>query len=189
MNILKLYKTKKTVFTVPDLRNILDTTNEGTIRNYLSRAKEKWLLENIYYGIWKIVDRDVDMFEFACKLNKNSYISFETVLKKHGIIFQYSGQTVFMASDKSLEKTALGFTFKSIKLKNSILLDPLWVEYIWNYAIASKERAICDRLYISSDYYFDNLENVDFVKLREISAIYNKRVIQEINNLIEKYAR
>lgn len=41
MNLLKLLKTKKTVFTVNDLKKILDTSNEGTIRNYLSRAKEK----------------------------------------------------------------------------------------------------------------------------------------------------
>jgi len=41
MNFLKLIKSKKTVFTVDDLKKILDTTNSASIRNYLSRAKEK----------------------------------------------------------------------------------------------------------------------------------------------------
>jgi len=51
--------------------------------------------------------------------------------------------------------------------------------------IASAERAICDRLYLSPNYYFDNLEAIDKEKLQEISLIYNKRVILEINNLIK----
>jgi hypothetical protein len=41
MNITKLLKTKKTVFTVNDLQKILDTSNKATIRNYMARAKEK----------------------------------------------------------------------------------------------------------------------------------------------------
>ena len=51
--------------------------------------------------------------------------------------------------------------------------------------IASTERAICDRLYLSKNYYFDNLENIDFEKLEEISQIYNKRVILYVKKLIK----
>lgn len=189
MNLLKLLKTKKTVFTVNDLKKILDTSNEGTIRNYLSRAKEKWLMESVYYGVWKLVGRDVNMYELWCKIHRNSYISFETVLKKEGVIFQYYGDIIFMASDKSRERVALWTNFKSLKLKNSILINPIWIEHRENYSIASVERAICDRLYLSSDYYFDNLENVNFEKLEEISQIYNKRVILEVNTLMKKYAQ
>jgi hypothetical protein len=54
--------------------------------------------------------------------------------------------------------------------------------------IASKERAICDRIYFTKDYYFDNLNEVDFIKLEEISQIYNKRVKDEIKKLIIDYA-
>ena len=56
---------------------------------------------------------------------------------------------------------------------------------MWNYMIASKERAICDRLYLSKNYYFDNLENVNLEKLEIISEIYNKRVILDIKKLIK----
>jgi hypothetical protein len=51
--------------------------------------------------------------------------------------------------------------------------------------IATPERAICDRLYLSPNYYFDNLENIDKEKLLEISQIYNKRVILEIKKLLK----
>jgi hypothetical protein len=52
--------------------------------------------------------------------------------------------------------------------------------------IASAERAICDRLYLTSNYYFDNLENIDFEKLEEISQIYNKRVVKQVKKLRDK---
>lgn len=188
MNFLKLLRSKKSVFTVEDLKKILDTSNPATIRNYLSRAKEKWLVEQVYYGIWKLTDKDLDIFELACKINKKSYISFETVLKKHWAIFQYY-ETIFLASDKSIEKTALNNTFKTIKLKNSILLNPIWIKHKQTYSIASLERAICDRIYISPKYYFDNLWAVDWDKLEEISQIYNKRVINEIIFLKQNYAK
>ncbi len=188
MNFLKLFRSKKTVFTVEDLKKLFDTTNSATIRNYLSRAKEKWLVEQVYYGIWKLADRDADIFELACKISKKSYISFETVLKKYWAIFQYY-ETIFLASDKSIEKIALNTAFKTIKLKNDILLNPIWIDHKQTYAIASLERAICDRIYISPNYYFDNLSDVNWEKLEEIGQIYNKRVINEIKLLKKNYAK
>ncbi|EKE28357.1 MAG: hypothetical protein ACD_3C00071G0007 [uncultured bacterium (gcode 4)] len=188
MNITKLLELKKTVFTVEDLQKILDTNNKATIRNYMSRAKEKWLVESIYYWIWKVIWRDVEIFELACKINKNSYISFETVLKKEWVIFQYY-DSIFLASDKSVERIALGKIFKTFKMKKSILLNPIWIIQAWNYSIASKERAICDKIYLSKNYYFDDLSSIDFKNLEDISKIYNKRVEKEINSLIEKHAK
>ena len=188
MNFLKLLRSQKTVFTVDDLKKILDTTNPATIRNYLSRAKEKGLVEPVYYGIWKLVDKEVDVFELACKLNKKSYVSFETVLKKYWVIFQYY-DTIFLASDKSVDKVALDIPFKTMKLKNEILLNPIWVEHKQTYSIASLERAICDRIYISPKYYFDDLSSVNWEKLEEISQIYNTRVKNEIISLKQNYAQ
>jgi hypothetical protein len=80
--------------------------------------------------------------------------------------------------------------FKFYKIKDSVLLNQLWLEHKKNYIIANKERAICDRIYLSKNYYFDSLEWVDFEKLEEISKIYNnKRVILEVKKLIKNYAK
>lgn len=185
-NLEKLLKTWKTVFTVDDLKKILDTTNEASIRNFLSRTGKKETLQNLYYWIWWF--KHFDIFELACKINKNAYISFETVLKKEWVIFQYY-ETIFLASDKSIEKSWFWNNFKTYKLKNSILLNPLWIEHKWNFMIASKERAICDKLYLSSNYYFDNLSDINWEKIEEISQIYNKRVIKEIKSLQKQYAQ
>jgi hypothetical protein len=51
--------------------------------------------------------------------------------------------------------------------------------------IASAERAVCDRIYLSKNYYFDDISHLDLIKLEKISKIYNKRVILEVNNLIK----
>jgi hypothetical protein len=58
-------------------------------------------------------------------LQKNSYISFETVLKKEAIIFQHYGDTLFLASERSETKLVNGMTFEYHKLKESLLFNPL----------------------------------------------------------------
>lgn len=183
LNIEKIISSGKTVFTIWDLKKILHLESNYSIRNYLSKQWKKEILNNLYYWIWAF--KNYDLFELATKLKKNSYISFETVLKKEGIIFQDYWETIFLASDNSIEKNTQDNTFKYSKIKDSILYNPLGITHKWNYSIASKERAICDRLYLSSNYYFDSLEWIDFDKLEKISKIYNKRVILEVNKIIK----
>jgi len=182
MNIEKIISSWKTIFSVQDLLSILDTNNSQTIRNYLSRIWKKWILQKLYYGIWWLAKYDI--WELASKLKKPSYISFETILYKEWIIFQHYGNKIFSASNNTISKETEKYTFNYVKLKNSILQNPLWIISNGNYMFASKERAICDRVYISGWYYFDNLQSINKEKLIEISKIYNKRVEKEIQNLI-----
>ena len=184
MNFIKLIKSKKSVFSINDIKIILNTNNSNTIRNYLTRQKHKWLLKNIWYWLWTLEDKEINTFELACKLKKISYISFETVLKKEWVIFQYYWDNIFLASNNSIKKKTIKKNFNFIKLKNSILLNPIWIIHKWTYQIASVERAICDRLYITKWYYFDNISQINFEKLEKISQIYNKRVILEVKKLI-----
>jgi hypothetical protein len=51
--------------------------------------------------------------------------------------------------------------------------------------IASPERALCDRIYLTPQYYFDNLSNLNIGLLSKLSSIYNKRTALEINHLID----
>lgn len=184
MNFKKLIASWKTVFRVQDLSMIL-SIKEQSVRNYLTR--EKWLqtLKNIWGGIWIITSIWYNPFELGCKLRKKSYISFETVLQKHGIIFQDYSNSIFLASDNTLEKKIDGKNYVYRKLKNSILLNPIGIVHMWEYMIASKERAICDMVYLHRSYHFDNLQNIDTQTLAEIASMYNKRTILEINSLID----
>ena len=70
------------------------------------------------------------------------------------------------------------------KITSKILLDPLGIEHNNNYSIASAERAICDKIYLSPLSSFDNLEHISFEKLYHISQIYPRRVRLSLDNLI-----
>ena len=186
-NYNKILDSGKTVFTKKDLENILNLETKMALDKFLYREKNKGFLQNLFYGIYSL--KKYDVFELAWKIRKKSYISLETVLKKHWVIFQYY-ESIFMISDDSLEKNIWKMSFKFSKIKDSVLLNQLWLEHKKLYTIASVERAICDKIYLSKNYYFDDLEGVDFEKLKEISKIYkNKRVVSEVNKLIKKYAK
>lgn len=182
-NLEKIIKTWKTVFTVEDLKKILDTDNEGSIRNYLSRTWKKETLKSIYGWIW--VFNKFDNFELASKLKDKSYISLETAIQKYWIIFQDYSHIITSVSNNSIQKQVWELYFEYKKIKDDILYNPIWIINKWNYMIASKERAICDIIYLKSWFTFDNITWVDLEKLEDISQIYNKRTILEIKNLIK----
>ena len=182
-NIDKIINSKKTVFNFNDIKNIVWIENKNTIKSFFYRWVKAWIFINLYKWIYAL--KDYNIYEFAIKLKKNSYLSFETVLKKEWVIFQDYWNTIFLASNNTINKKNLNYNFEYLKLKDSILTNPIGLINKWAYIIASKERAICDRIYLSKNYYFDNLEHIDKEKILQIAYIYNKRVVLEVNNLIE----
>ena len=184
MNIAKILTSKKTVFTIEDLELILWAKTQ-VIRNYLERQKNGWVIKKIYSGIWAISGRDYDIFELGCKFRRKSYVSFESALQRHGIIFQDYSHTITLASDNSTTRSLEGNNYEYRKITDTILLNPLGVEHFGTYALAGKERAICDTIYLKSGFHFDNLSGVDLQKLEEISHLYNKRTVLEIKRLID----
>jgi len=181
-NNTKLFNSGKTIFRKKDIDNILNFKSKGALDKFVYRAKKEGYLKNPFYWLYSLWKYNI--FELATKIKNKSYISLETVLKKEAVIFQYYSD-IFLISDDTLEKNIDWQKFGFKKIKDSILLNPLWIINEWNYMIASRERAICDRLYLSKNYHFDNLENVNFEKLSKLSKIYNKRVILEVNKLIQ----
>ena len=90
-----------------------------------------------------------------------------------------------LISDNTLNKDIAGKHIQFSKIKDSILLNPIGIEYTGKYMIASKERAICDTIYLSPESHFTNLSGVDIEKLREIATIYNKTTLVHIHKLIK----
>ncbi len=179
----RILASKKTVFSYEDMGVILWIENKNTLKKIFERACESGIFQKLYRWIYAF--KTYNIKELAVKVKKNSYISFETVLREEGIIFQEYGKKIFLASDNSGNKKVWDLEIIFLKIKNSILQNPIWLENKWSYIIASKERALCDRIYLTKNYYFDNLENLNFQKLEEIAKIYNKRVILTINKLIK----
>jgi len=58
-----------------------------------------------------------------------------------------------------------------------------------NITIACPERALVDMFYLDPEFYFDNLNNIDWDYCIEIAKIYqNKSLNKRINKLKEQYA-
>lgn len=183
-HISELLQSSKTVFRIADLRILLRIANPSTLKAFVYRAVEQGVFQKIANGIYALPR--YDELELAASLRKPSYISFETVLQKEGVVFQDYSRTVTLASNNSVEREIGGRQYRFIKIKSEALFNPLGIHYSWKYSIATKERAICDRLYVSWEQYFDNLADVDWKLLWDIAEIYDTAsVVKNVNNLRE----
>ncbi len=185
MYLGQLVKSKKTVFSTNDLAKLFLVKNRNYLKTVISRLCQRGDLMRIGRGFYAL-DRDFNSWELANKLKVPSYVSLETVLQKRGVIFQDYGQTVFSISDNSLRKKVAGWTFEYSKIKETVLANPLGVERESGVWVATVERALCDRIYLTPGYYFDNLRGLNLELLSSLSQIYNKRTKKEILEIINQ---
>lgn len=181
--LLKLTSSGKTVFTTADLAIIWGIENKNILRVTIARAVEKGYLESIRRSVYKLKDKEIDIFELAGKLKKKSYVSFETVLANAGIIFQWHNEIISASDRSSAVKNKYG-KFLYRRLPKNILLNNKGIINKGNYFIASAERALCDKIYKDGVSYFDSLSEIDAAKAIGISKIYrNKRMERDIKKL------
>ena len=183
-DILKIFRSKSTVFTFKDISLIFGETNMDLVKSRMNYYVKTKKLYQIRKGIYSI-DKNYDKLELATKIFTPSYISLETILQKEGIIFQFY-KRIFIISYLTREIICDNQEYSYKKIKNNILTNTTGVERKENYFIASKERALLDTLYLYGDYYFDNLKPIDFNKCFKILEIYNNKSLEKRLNL---YAR
>ena len=183
MYLKQLVDTKKTIFSVDDLRQIWQIKNKNYLKTIVARLFKSGKITRIKRGIYTI-SNNYNIYELANKIKSPSYVSLETVLQKKGIIFQDYSSSVYAISNNTTSIKIGKNTFKYFKIKDEILFNPLGIENEDFVNIASVERAIVDRIYLTPGYYFDNLREVNIKELKKISQIYNKRTQREIKNII-----
>ena len=123
----------------------------------------------------------------ATRIYTPSYVSFETVLTRTGINFQYYSN-IFVASYVTREIEADGQKISFVKMKDYVLSNTIGIEHTNDVATATKERAFLDRIYVSKDYHFDHLDVLDWDKAFEILPIYrNKRMDKKVNEYFKHY--
>ncbi len=182
MNIAsKIRKINKvsTVFTISDIKTTLDTQDNKSIYNALSYAVKKKELYKISDGIYSF-DKEYSKKEFGNKYRTPSYISLYTVLKEEGIVFQHYS-SVFLISNRSEKINIDNQEYVYRKIKDSILLNSLGIFEKDGVFVATKERAICDKLYLDGMEYFDNMEDIDWDFLKELNknVYFDNPVISE----------
>jgi len=171
--ILDVYSSKKTVFSMNDLILIWKEENKDLVKLRAHRYLKAGKLKSIRRGFY-VKNDDYDKDELATKIYKPSYISFETVLGRAGVTFQYY-ESILVASYLSREITVNNQKYIYSKIKDTVLTNSIGIEHNDNYSIATPERAFLDILYLHKTYHFDNLSPLNWEKVYEILPIYNSK--------------
>lgn len=181
-----LLRSSKTIFSTKDVALLWGEKTEASVRVRLSQYAKNGKLTRVHRGIYA-KDKNYDRFELATRIYTPSYVSFETVLTRAGINFQYYSN-IFVASYVTREIEADGQKISFVKMKDYVLSNTTGIEHANDVATATKERAFLDRIYVSKDYHFDHLDVLDWDKVFEILPIYrNKRMNKKVNEYFKHY--
>lgn len=179
-SILKILRSQASVFSFKDILLATPDAHPLLLKRRLNYYIKKGELYHIRRGLYA-KDKNYDRLELATKIFTPAYVSFETVLREAGIIFQYYS-TIFVATYQTKEIMCDGQAFLFRKIKDTILTNNAGIEKRGFYFIASKERAFLDMLYLNKNYHFDNLSPLDFKKVLALLPIYNnKRMAKKIS--------
>ena len=184
-----LLRSSRTIFSIKDVVLLWGERTQASVRVRLSYYVKTGKLIRVHQGFYA-KDENYDRMELATKIYTPSYISFETVLTREGINFQYYGN-IFVASYLNRGIEASGQKINYVRMKDYVLSNTAGIEHRNNVAWATKERAFLDRLYVTKEYHFDNLKFLDWENVFEIVPIYNnkrleKKVKEYYNNFVNK---
>jgi len=171
-----LLRSPKTIFSTKDTSLLWNENNESIITDRLKKYVKVGKLIRVRYGLYA-KDKNYNRFELATRINTPSYVSFETVLGASGITFQYYGN-IFVASYMNRRMEVDGQKITFVRMKDYVLSNTVGIEHVDDYARATKERAFLDRIYVSKNYYFDNLRPLDWEKVFEILPIYHNKSME-----------
>ena len=133
--LAKLYQSPKTILTIKDLALLWEETNPFNLKSKVSYYTKRGVLIRLTRGVFA-KDKNYNPKELATSIYTPSYISFETVLREAGIIFQHY-DTIFIAGPWPKTMTIDKHTITFRKLKDSILFSPSGIKNENNYSIAT----------------------------------------------------
>ena len=179
-----ILRSKKTVFSLTDIAILWQGAQTDAARVRLNYYVRKGDLYRILRGFYA-KSRDDNKLELATRIFTPSYVSFETVLAKEGLIFQYQ-QAITVATYLTREISIDDQVYSFKRIKEVILLDGKGINQSEESAMATKERAFLDTLYLNTDYHFDNLRSLEPEKVVELLPMYdNKRMNAKVKQLLK----
>lgn len=168
-----LYLASQSVFSSKEVAILTKETDPSALKSKLSYYVRNNKLIRIRRGFYA-KKRDYNKKELATRLYTPSYVSFETVLAREGVVFQHYN-SFFCASYLSREVKVENTNIRYRKIKDKVLLNKKGIIDKGTYFEASKERAFLDMIYLYPEYYFDNLRSIDWKKCEELVLIYKKK--------------
>ncbi|MDP3729747.1 MAG: hypothetical protein Q8R26_03325 [bacterium] len=184
--IAKLYESPKTILTTKDIALIWGETNTVNLTSKIKYYAKQGSLIRLTRGVFA-KSKEYDIKELATSIYTPSYISFETVLREAGIIFQHH-DSIFVAGPYPTIKKIGDKTITFRKLKDGVLYNAVGIKNEKNYSIATPERAFLDTIYLSPKFYFDNLRSINWETCFELVKIYdNKQLIKRVTQYQKNY--
>ena len=174
--ILNLYSSQNTVFTIDEIALLLGDSNRDNLKARINHYVKTGKLLNLRKGIY--AKKEYNPLELAVKVFTPSYVSLETVLEKDGVIFQ-KYKTIFVVSYLSRKIEIDSHEFQYRRIKEETLINKEGVELKNGYAIATKERAFLDVLYLYKNYHFDNMDALDKGTVLKMVNIYRSKTLKE----------
>ena len=172
-----ILRSNKTVFTTEDIALLwhesLSPKTLVRINYYVKQGELIPLRRGIYAK-----DANYNKLELATRIITPAYVSFETILAREGVIFQFY-MPIFVASYTTRQLLVDKQVYTYRKIKRKILLTPLGVEHTNETSSAVLERALLDTLYVGALSYFDNLRSVNWELLFSILPIYTNRQLEK----------
>ncbi len=185
--IAKLYASQKTVVTTEDLAMLWEENNPNNLKAKIAYYVKQGLLIRLTRGIFA-KNKSFNSYELATSVYTPAYISFETVLRDSGMIFQHY-DTIFVASHLSKTTHIAETTLTFRKLKAEVLYNPTGIINKNGFSIASPERAFLDTLYLLPRFGFDNLARLDWNVCLGLVKIYkNAQLVKRLVSYQKKYA-
>lgn len=186
--ISALLRSTKTVFTFKDITLIWGESDKKATIDGVNYYVKTGALYRIRRGIYA-KDKNYNRLELATRILTPSYVSFETVLTRAGINFQFY-KKITVASYQTREIVVDGQRYSYKKIKDFVLTDPTGIEHQDETAIATPERAFLDTLYIHQDYHFDHLGALQWEKVLALVPLYhNQRMAKKVNEFFEHEQR
>ncbi|MDO8610547.1 MAG: hypothetical protein Q7R95_08430 [bacterium] len=152
-------------------------TNLSRLKSKINYFVKKRILINLRKGLYAKTN-GYEILEAANKIFTPSYISLETALQRNGVTFQNYSKTIFVLSYQTRDIKLGEYIISFKKIKEGILTNSKGVMSENGFAIASVERAFLDRIYLSKNYYFDNLKPIDWKKAEVLLKIYNNKAME-----------
>jgi hypothetical protein len=199
MNIIKLYQLiQKTapqmggVFSINDLRNLFNQTNNVLLHREIRNLEKEQILRRFRQGFYITTQYNPELL--ACRVYPEAYISCATVLAKHLVIGSISSRTVYAVKtgrNKQFETPEMRLVYFGIKPK---LMFDISVEQGIRYA--SAEKAFIDTLYFyqkgarfSFDIFSDmNLTLINGEMVEKFLTYYeNQRFISFVKGMIRSH--
>ncbi|MBI5934150.1 MAG: type IV toxin-antitoxin system AbiEi family antitoxin domain-containing protein [Chloroflexi bacterium] len=172
-----ILRSPKTVFTLKDIVLLWGESSAGSVRVRLNQYVRRGKLYRLRKGFY-VKDKNYNKLEFAARLYPPAYVSFETILARAGLIFQFHAQiSVASYLTREIEVDGQAYSFK--KIKTSLLTNPIGVVNENETSFATTERAFLDTFYIHRNYHFDNLNGLDWNKVFNMLPIYQNQSMEK----------